>query len=326
MTTHIKALAGEVKLLRSLAEKNARFSWNRQDSNIHLFPVCVRAAFVKAYEFAELALNQNNGNSFFLVPSIRAITEELIILNFLSSLSGEDREFVIRFFIQFENAQSIRRQSIFFRKIRPFQPVLHDSSIFAVSKEMENKLCRIWRKNGWPKYKKRHTIGFPPIREIAQKSGVEILDVIYDYIYRLSSGAVHFQPRTLFRLGWRSAESEYFFSSTRAPINSYFEDVCQVYGCFLFCLYIELFENLIEPCEKEVVTLKRLRRVLVKKPRWPEMITPEEMNIPISDPPQIAQLVHAFFAAVMDEGFLAGSKLLLCQANAKLRDEGASRL
>ena len=46
-------------------------------------------------------------------------------------------------------------------------------------------------------------------------------------------------------------------------LSSYFLSMCQVYGCYLFCLYFELFEKVLELNQGEKEALVELRRYLL---------------------------------------------------------------
>ena len=149
---------------------------------------------------------------------------------------------------------------------------------------------------------------------MAEKSGVELLKFVYDFIYRLTSGAVHFNPQVLLRLGWGPfipstlTLSKVTFSSNN--MSSYYNAINQIYGSFLLSLYFELFEGFLLPNEKEKAAVVRLREYLLDERRWPEMVTFEELNLP---PPVLqgakVPLVRAAYAAVLaKEGFVAGER------------------
>ena len=163
---------------------------------------------------------------------------------------------------------------IIFRKIRPFQPVFRREIIDIA--QIEYAVQSFWRKNGWPKIQitLRHT--HPPVRQIAEKSDPGLLDIVYDFIYRLTSGTVHFNPQILFRSGWGSTLKEIVVS----PVNMgpYYLAVSQIYGSFIFCLYFEFFSRFLKPNREEKEAIKELRKHLLSIFRWPEIVTYEEMN------------------------------------------------
>ncbi|MGH3848465.1 MAG: hypothetical protein ACRDRT_01975, partial [Pseudonocardiaceae bacterium] len=53
-----------------------------------------------------------------------------------------------------------------------------------------------------------------------------------------------------------------------------------VYGAFLFCVYFEFFGNFLRPGPKVTNRVNEIRKELLMTPRWPEMVTFEEMNLP----------------------------------------------
>src|SRR5438552_14282564 len=57
-----------------------------------MFQNCVRASFAKAYEFNVLASASAKAvPAFFLAPALRSICEDVILLRYLSSLNGLQR-------------------------------------------------------------------------------------------------------------------------------------------------------------------------------------------------------------------------------------------
>ena len=85
--------------------------------------------------------------------------------------------------------------------------------------------------------------------------------------------------------------------------------VVQVYGSYLLCLYVELFGQIIVVTEEEQGALANLREHLLWRFRWPEMVTHEEMNLPI--PPRLevpTAFLDEMYTTIVTEGFIAGAK------------------
>ena len=101
---------------------------------------------------------------------------------------------------------------------------------------MEDAIRSIWRANGWPGMQ-RNVV--PQIRQMAEKSGGDILRELYDYLYRLTSDAVHFRVGSLFRTAWGEDPGRCSFPV--GHLAKYYSVSGQVYGAFLFCTYFELF-------------------------------------------------------------------------------------
>jgi hypothetical protein len=102
--------------------------------------------------------------------------------------------------------------------------------------------------------------------------------------------------QSLLRSGWGPTPKNFVFSAKN--FHPYFEEYCRVYGAFLFCLYFEFFGSVLRPSPKERAIISEIRQHVLITPRWPEMVTFEEMN---QKPPEESQmlrmLVSAFQAA-----------------------------
>ena len=74
----------------------------------------------------------------------------------------------------------------------------------------------------------------PPIRELAEKSDRGLLEVVYDFVYRLASGDVHSTPRTLLRLGWgpsaKPADEAMDANFSTKHLAGYHLEVAQTYS------------------------------------------------------------------------------------------------
>ena len=300
-------------LLRPLVERISNVDFDP----LHLYSACLRFAICRAFEFFDLSLNLKFDGAFFLVPALRPITEDLILYRFISRYcSSEDRDSVISRLMLIDVHTRIKHQQRFFHSFRPFQPVL------ALSNQSEEELERIrrelreiWRLIGLPGFSKgsgkRH---LPPVREMAERIDSGVLPVVYDFIYRLTSGEVHSSPRILLRLGWGESSNPQVFPS-KAKFSSrhmalYHKSVCQIYGAFLLCIWVELFEVEFGASADDLTRFSKIRTRLWSSLRWPEMVTFEEMNLPVPDPeinrwPQM--LFHALFTVLVKDGFLSGA-------------------
>ncbi|MZH02355.1 MAG: hypothetical protein F3745_02840 [Nitrospinae bacterium] len=161
-----------------------------------LFSSCVRASFVKCYEFNLLAWDEKNLKSaFFWLPTLRGICEDLIVLNFVQSIPKKEREQFIGDLMQYETHDRSKTQEAFFDRARPHQPYLRSPISKKQLTSLEDRVRHVWRTYGWSNINKNIR---PPTRQIAEKHGGEILATLYDYLYRLTSESVHFNVRGLF--------------------------------------------------------------------------------------------------------------------------------
>ena len=293
------------------------------------YVACLRSSCCRAFEFVKLASQQEPDEAFFLTPALRPIAEDVIFFRFLSSCPEEDREMVVRHLITLDVGEKLAYQERFFHTFRPFQGVVPASILTKErNEELKGELCDFWRRNGWPNF--RETTLIPPVREMAQKSDPGLLEIVYDFIYRLASGEVHSSPRGLLRLAWGEAQS-----SEEPPLESRFSTknlglyhlkASQIYGTYLLTLWFELFGEGLSLDDQERDALTNLRRHILQDLRWPEMVTFEEMNWPVPKPSGILVVASAtMHADIMEQGFLAGARRLrdLAEGNqGKLFTEG----
>jgi hypothetical protein len=241
---------------------------------------CIRASFVKCYEFNIHAWNDDNSSTaFFWIPSLRGICEDLIVLNYIQTIPANTRDTLVSQLMLYEVQDRLKRQSAFFKASRPQQPVLQPKMTPHKLKALERIIQDIWRNNGWPNMN-RNVI--PPVQQMAEKHGGDVLVTLYDYMYRLTSGTVHFSVTGLLRSGWGNKMPHCKFST--ANFSSYYRLFGRVYGAFMFCSYFELFPRFLRADRDTKAKIDKIRKGILTIPRWPEMVTPEEMNV---DPPEI---------------------------------------
>ena len=130
----------------------------------------------------------------------------------------------------------------------------------------------------------------PPTGDMAAKHGGEILATLYDYLYRLTSGTVHFSISGLFRTGWGDKPHVKFSTS---HFSGYYKMFGRVYGAFMFCSYFELFARFLHTNDDTKQTISEIRQSVLRTPRWPEMTTFEEMNL---KPPETSILQYMFMS------------------------------
>ena len=276
------------------------------------FSNCLISSFVKAFEFADLASKQIPEVAFFIVPTLRGITEDIIYFRFLSSFPDEICGQVVTDMQLLELSKKSQQQNTFFKTFRPLQPVLPQMNFN--EEETKDRLRSFWRQNGWPKLHGREV---PPVREIAEKSDPGLLGVVYDFIYRLTSSMVHFNPQILLRAGWgKIPEGPITFSYNH--MGPYYLGASRIYGSCLLCLYFEFFGQFLEPNQEEEKAVAELRKYLLVTCRWPEMVTFEEMNLPVPLAKSniifraaLTVMMEENCSAMLENGFVAGARQML---------------
>ena len=308
------SLVGSLEKLSTFVERSGEVVFDP----MHPYLVCVKFAFGRAFRFATLAAGQDPATAFFIVPALRAVTEDLILFRFLDKTgTPEERDMVIRNLNLVDVHEKLDHQSRFFSRFRPFQPVLPPLTDSAERiKAAKDELADYWRDHGWQGFAANKAT--PPIRELAEKSDPGLLEVVYDFIYRLASGEVHSTPRTLLRLGWGTSANpdeaplEATFSTEN--LAQYHLEVAQIYSAYIVCLWFELFEDRLDTTEDAMAAVAGLRECLLSRGRWPEMVTYEEMNLKVPDAstgkwPNM--LIIALYRVISSEGFVAGMNTIL---------------
>ena len=301
-----KMLSEVISPLKPFAE---RISVIRSPT-MNIFSSCLKASFVSIFEFVDIASKEESGSAFFLTPALRRPTEDIIYFRFLSRHPHKIREKILRDMMELEVMRNLKHQDSFFSKFRPFQPVIKKQKIDV--DKIEDNIRLFWRNNGWPNLKNRV---YPPIEQIARKSDPGLLDIVYNFIYRLTSDAVHFSPQILLRSIWGDRSMKEMKVSP-GNMDFYYISLNQIYGSFLLCLYFEFFSRFLKPRQEEKIMIKELREHLQGRFRWPEMVTFEEMNIDVPKPELFPTAsIYRIYSDIMTEnGFISGAK--------KLQDSG----
>lgn len=294
----IDGLESFVSGLSKFSDYQAEFSF---------FQSLIRCSFIKNYEFLKQVLSDKFDNHFFVTSFLRSIVEDIIVLESIHSLPSEKREKLLKGIQLMEVQERILKQWDFFQKYRPFQPVIDKGYSFDDAK---SDVQTIWRESGWPNFEVKPKKLMPPTADMARKLAPGILDILYEFIYRLSSGTVHFSPQTLLRMSWGNIDKENNMSGTISVkhMGNYHKTFCQVYGALLFTFYFEFFPDEIVATDTEQTTIVNLRRALLQELRWPEMITFEEMNLPVPnayhDQILVYGVVHQGIIEMLKNGFV----------------------
>ena len=302
MTQKSKTLSEVISPLKPFVERTAVM----QSPTKNIFLSCLKASFVSTFEFVDMASKEEIGSAFFLTPALRRPTEDIIYFRFLSRHPRKVREKILMDMMALEVMRNLKHQDSFFSKFRPYQPVIKEQETDI--DKIEESVRSFWRNNGWPNLNNRVS---PPIEQIARKSDPELLDIVYNFIYRLTSGTVHFNPQILLRSGWGDRLMKKMKVSPR-NMDPYYVSVNQVYGSLLLCLYFEFFGRFLRPQQEEKMMVKELRECLQNIFRWPEMVTFEEMNIDVPKPTiWPTTLIHLMYSDIITEnGFISGAKKL----------------
>ena len=264
-----------------------------------LFDYCVKSSLAKVFDFGRGMISLESSReqipAYFVSGSLRGICEDVIILCYLSEKPNNLRDPLLSKWIVYEQHRRRSSQERFFSSNhRSFQNVLTLSDDAKLEKQA-NDLRIEWRKLGWRNLGENQTS--PSTRAIAKKAG--ILD-IYDFFYRFACDLVHFNPGILLRFGWGDLNLKKIkFSASN--FNEYYLVVGLVYGAYFWCLTLHLLRKS-HRMPKELRSVeKEMIKWLFRIERWPEMITPEELNISPPKNPVLNLLMRGIMQIQLSE-------------------------
>ena len=212
----------------------------------------LKGCVIKSLEFAMQTEKIPEGvSAFFLAPTLRGICEDLIALRFLQLDSNIiKRDDLLQSRMVHAVFGAVDKQTKFFRKHRPFQPVF-----------------------GGTLNSPQKVVGLPSMKDMAEKTK---LSDLYDFLYAVSSDNVHFNPRIIIRNAWGDGRKTFMHSTKN--FQDYYINLCAVYGVYLFCRFIEFFQKELRLSSAVASEVERLSIAIDGKLRWPEAVTFEEMN------------------------------------------------
>lgn len=287
----LERFSDDLKALQPFIDKFRRGAINHDGT----YRLLVRSSISKCYDFCTLLTSgQPVASEFYLVATLRGIAEDLIFLKALQVVQSELRDELLLKSGRIRWLENLALQHAFFSKNRPFQPILpphrdQDSKLRTLTLEVQ----QLWSNIGCPIGGKMTK---PTTKMLAQRAG---LLELYEYIYSVASDMVHFNPMVLLRSGWETDESDVIeFSANHFRI--YYQHFGIVYGTHLLTLYFTEFETLLATPDDVSKRVQSIRKSLTLIPRWPEIVTFEEMNI---EPPdyRMSAFLATIFQASQDE-------------------------
>jgi hypothetical protein len=253
-----------------------------------LFRCTLRAAFVRAYQFAaycsRIEDDKADEGCFFMASALRGTCEDLIVLKFIRQLPRKLRDEVIEIEMSLAVNKAVLEQTKFFGKERPFQPVLSGKENNSFVRAQRARLHQIGATSGLWETKNR----LPPVEQMASMLKMKEM---YDYFYRVTSDVVHFNPRISLRHGWGSDPKRGKFSTANFAL--YYLKFCQIYSVLLFTRLARTFAVDLNLSKSFRAGLTATKKTLESEMCWPEAVTFDEMN---QKPPSI---ILALLARVM---------------------------
>jgi len=238
-----------------------------------IFHSVLTGVFAKCIEFNYYILNKDKNGSFFLLSSLRSITEELIAFKYIILKYSGDKNELIATYAHKNCYDSVIAQQNFFKQIGSQQPIMNDALIPDMLKEASENLKKMWQNEGLNKERE-----FPSVAQMATDGR---LIKLYDYLYSASSSHVHFNPHIILRTGWTENLNEnpqvHKFSTNN--FDKYYEDFIVYYGCFLFVEMVKAFKKEFNLKNEFLIHYKAVKLILEEEKRIPELVTFEEFNI-----------------------------------------------
>lgn len=242
------------------------------ESGQHLFDICLTAAFAKSFEFTRYVhKNTDESDSFFLSGTLRGICEDLIFLKVIRELKPKDRKELLVSRTLFELHRSISKQENFLKENNPDQEIITSDHFSVDIRTLKDKIEEIKENN-----KIKGDGHYLKTWDMAQKAGLYDL---YDYLYHATSKLVHFDTKVLMRMGWGESDSpkEDFEFSTK-NFDSYYDEFNKFYSVYLLVEFSKTFGGRMGVGEDLHRRVDELSEWIEDQPRWPELVTPEEMN------------------------------------------------
>jgi hypothetical protein len=235
-----------------------------------IFVQSSKAALIRSYEFLCHVPNIGDETAFFMMPFLRGVCEDYIVLRFLHSKLGNDVDDVIRIKLTEDICKSSISQWNFFKANRPNQKLYYKQDFQSEEREISEKLKTLLSANNVHVQKSRNPL--PTVRKMAEESN---LLELYDYVYHATSSLVHFNPRILLRMGWGDLPNVTFSVKNFGKYYKYFTCFYATYMFLQLCQWsvsLGIVETTI------VSKLDALAKLIQDEPRWPELVTAEELG------------------------------------------------
>lgn len=285
----LSSFARILRLLKDQVRAVGRFDTTVSDPD--LYDAVLKSAFVKAFDFAYYAhsatLAKADEGSFFMTAGLRGICEDIITLKFIGQFDAPIRREIILMEMASTVSKASEAQNSFFKKVRPFQPLVTVTADPAETQKRINRYRAIGLQTGLKMIQEK----LPPVEQMALNVG---MSEVYGFFYRITSETAHFNVRVALKNGWGPLDKIEFGTK---KFCKYYLAVNQVYGIYLFALLCDLFHAQLGLSDEFMKKLKRLSLELSRELRWPEPVTFEEMN---TRPPSPI-LSSVLFIAHMDK-------------------------
>lgn len=266
---------------------------------------CIKAAISKCIDFNVIVNRErkDHDEAFLLLSGLRGIVEELIALKYSLRFTAFEREQYFNYMMLLNRSEGILAQKQFFEANNPFQFVVGSGQSIDQAKHAveiaKNRIQTFWKSKGSAKK------NGPNIRDMAEAVQLRIT---YEYIYFAASNFVHFNPHALMRTGWGPEGGPFAFSV--GNFGGCYRDLAAFYGAIVYIGFASTFGFLFPEQNEFDQEVGEIEDILVKTPRWPELVTFEELNLPVPPQPQ-RPILHAVREGAKTKGGTHGFDAML---------------
>lgn len=115
---------------------------------------------------------------------------------------------------------------------------------------------------------------------MAKQSGFEEL---YQFIYKMTSNSVHFNPQNLLRYCWDKGQESAKYEVSVEKFSIYYKEHLAIYSNYLLTLLARNLKSHSQLDSKDFEQIDLIAFALQIQPRWAEIVTFEELNLQSPD-------------------------------------------
>jgi hypothetical protein len=239
-------------------------------NNEGAFSMAVVAAFSKSIGLvSEIDKNLLDNKYYWIAPALRSVCEDLIVLGFLDKNLKNQSDEIIKIQLSIDTHKSLLAQEALFSKYRPHQPRIKPSTNTSRIEESEKRLKEIFGP-----FTRGGNRNQPSVRQMAKNQGMLLL---YEFLYHATSRLVHFSPNTLLRMAWFDPKVQVSHCDPSA-LDKYYYHFIRFYSAHLLSAFVKRFSEKIDMSEELSEAIEENLADVNRNPRWPELVTFEELN------------------------------------------------
>lgn len=234
------------------------------------FAMAIISAFSKSVGLvSEIEQASSESKSFWIATALRSVCEDLIVLGFIDKNFSNESDEIIKLQLSLDINKSLLAQEALFSEYRPHQPRIKPSKNTMQFKENEERLKQIFGSSLRGKNQVQ-----PSIWHMAKDQEMHLL---YEFLYHATSRLVHFSPNTLLRMAWFDPKSNISHCDP-SSLDKYYFHFVKFYSAHLLSAFVNRFSDKVDIDEKLHQAIAEKIGEVNSNPRWPELVTFEELN------------------------------------------------